>query len=146
VWSRRRASGDRGESLLKPQLIVQRRARWRAPNLTLSDRLLCGVGSLFLDPGRIRTLVIALRPSTLLAFHQVRNLQRVAKMLMSATTGKAGEPYDDLEELYGRLLGQWTLEMNHVAAIIGGFSSQQSTSASTVRYSFRCRGTGRSGR
>jgi hypothetical protein len=55
----------------------------------------------------------------------VRNLQRVAKMLMSATTGKAGEPYDDLEELYGRLLGQWTLEMNHVVAIIGGFSSQQ---------------------
>jgi hypothetical protein len=47
-----------------------RRARRRAPNLTLSDRLFCGFGSLFLDPGRIRTLASALRPSTLLPFHQ----------------------------------------------------------------------------
>src|ERR1019366_2044532 len=56
--------------LLKQQLIVLRRACQRAPNLTLSDRLLCGFGSLFLSPGRIRTVAIAVRPSTLLAFHQ----------------------------------------------------------------------------
>src|SRR3954468_18401751 len=56
--------------LLKQQLIVLRRARQRAPNLTLSDRLLCGFGSLFLSPGSIRKVAIALRPSTLLAFHQ----------------------------------------------------------------------------
>ena len=55
----------------------------------------------------------------------VKNLQRVARMLMTATTATPGEPYDDLEELYGRMLGQWTLEMNHVAAIVGGFNSQQ---------------------
>ena len=54
----------------KQQLIVLRRARRRAPNLALSDRLLCGFRSLFLRPGRIRKLAIALRPSTLLAFHQ----------------------------------------------------------------------------
>ena len=40
--------------ILKQQLIVLRRARQRAPNLTLSDRLLRGVGSLFLRPGRLR--------------------------------------------------------------------------------------------
>ena len=40
--------------VLKQQLIVLRRARKRAPNLALSDRLLCGFGSLFLTPGRIR--------------------------------------------------------------------------------------------
>ena len=56
--------------LLKQQLIVLRRARQRAPNLALSDRLICGLGSLFLSPGRIRKVAIALRPSTLLAFHQ----------------------------------------------------------------------------
>jgi putative transposase len=55
--------------LLKQQLIVLCRGRQRAPNLTLSDRLLCGFGSLFLSPGRIRRLAIAVRPSTLLAFH-----------------------------------------------------------------------------
>jgi hypothetical protein len=47
--------------LLKHQLIVLRRARRRAPNLTRSDRLLCGFESLFLNPGRIRKLAIALR-------------------------------------------------------------------------------------
>ena len=55
---------------LKQQLIVLRRARQRAPNLSRSDRLLCGFWSLFLNPGRIRQVAIALRPSTLLAFHQ----------------------------------------------------------------------------
>jgi hypothetical protein len=54
----------------------------------------------------------------------VKNLERVAKMLMPATTGKNGEPYEDLAELYGRMLGQWTLEMNHVAAIVGSFETQ----------------------
>ena len=49
--------------VLKQQLIVLRRARRRAPNLTLSDRLLCGFGSLFLSPGRIRRLAIAVRLS-----------------------------------------------------------------------------------
>jgi hypothetical protein len=56
----------------------------------------------------------------------VKNLERVAGMLLSATT-RPGEPYDDLEEVYGRLLGQWVLEMNHVAAVVGGVQSRQKT-------------------
>ncbi len=52
------------------------------------------------------------------------NLQRVADMLLPATT-EPGEPYDELEILYGRLLGQWALELNHVTALVGGFYSQQ---------------------
>ncbi|MBZ5537001.1 MAG: zinc-dependent metalloprotease [Acidobacteriia bacterium] len=55
----------------------------------------------------------------------LKNLERVSNMLLSATTTEKGEPYDDLEELYGRMLGQWTLEMNHVAAIVGGFNTQE---------------------
>ncbi len=54
----------------------------------------------------------------------LKNLQRVAKMLRGATTATAGEPYDDLAEIYSRMLGQWMIEMNHVAAIVGGFESQ----------------------
>jgi hypothetical protein len=54
----------------------------------------------------------------------LKNLKRVAKMLMPATTSKNGEPYEDLAELYGRMLAQWTLEMNHVTAIVGSFDSQ----------------------
>ena len=56
--------------LLEQQLIVLRRARQRAPNLALSDRLISGLGSLFLSPARIRKVAIGGRPSTLLAFHQ----------------------------------------------------------------------------
>ncbi|MFI5175178.1 MAG: zinc-dependent metalloprotease, partial [Terriglobia bacterium] len=55
----------------------------------------------------------------------VKNLERVSNMLLTATTTEKGEPYDDLEELYSRMLGQWTLEMNHVAAIVGGFNTQE---------------------
>src|SRR5215213_4209771 len=54
----------------------------------------------------------------------IKNLKRVADMLLPATT-HAGEPFDDLEELYSRMLGQWTLELNHVTGIVGGFNSQQ---------------------
>ncbi len=55
----------------------------------------------------------------------VKNLQRVAKMLMSATAYKDGETYEQLSELYGRMLSQWSTEMNHVAGIVGGFNSQE---------------------
>lgn len=50
----------------------------------------------------------------------VKNLERVSKMLISATSHDVGEDYDDLEEMYGRLLGQWALEMGHVAHVVGG--------------------------
>src|ERR1700747_2458254 len=56
--------------LLKQQLIVLRRARQRAPNLTLSDRLLSRFGSLFLSPRRIRKVAIGSAPRRSLAFHQ----------------------------------------------------------------------------
>ena len=46
--------------VLKQQLIVLRRGRRRAPSLSLSDRLLCGFGSLFLSPGRLQKVAIAL--------------------------------------------------------------------------------------
>jgi putative transposase len=69
--------------LLKHQLIVLRRGRQRAPNLTQSDRLLCGFGSLFLDATRIRKVAIAFRLSTLLAFHQAL-VRRKYRLLFSA--------------------------------------------------------------
>jgi hypothetical protein len=55
----------------------------------------------------------------------LRNLERVAGMLLEATTTQTGEPYRELTEVYGRLVAQWTLEMNHVTTLVGGFLSQQ---------------------
>ncbi|HLX46142.1 MAG TPA: zinc-dependent metalloprotease [Bryobacteraceae bacterium] len=76
------------------------------------------------DPGELTEAVgdaDALKSTAL----GIKNLHRVAKMLMPATTSTAGEPYSDLAELYGRMLGQWTVELNHVAAIVGGFNTQE---------------------
>src|SRR5580692_9908792 len=55
----------------------------------------------------------------------MKNLQRVAKLLMGATAWKEGETYEDLSEVYGRLLSQWQLEMGHVAQVVGGLNSQE---------------------
>ena len=70
--------------LLKQQLLVLRRGRKRAPNLTPTDRLLCGFWSIFLSPGRIRKAAIALQPSTLLAFHHAL-IGRKYRQLFSST-------------------------------------------------------------
>jgi hypothetical protein len=79
------------------------------------------------DPGELTEAVgdaDAVKSTTM----GVKNLERVAGMLLTATT-RPGEPYDDLEEVYGRLLGQWVLEMNHVAALVGGVQSRQKMSS-----------------
>jgi hypothetical protein len=81
-------------------------------------------GSSGTDPGELTEAVgdaNAVEATTL----GMKNLERVAGILMKATTTTTGEPYTDLQEVYGRLLGQWALEMNHVAAIVGGYNSQQ---------------------
>jgi hypothetical protein len=76
------------------------------------------------DPGELTEAVgdaDALKSTAL----GVKNLQRVARLMLTATSTQKGDPYEDLSELYGRMLGQWTLEMNHVAALVGGLDSQQ---------------------
>ncbi|MGE3579365.1 MAG: zinc-dependent metalloprotease [Vicinamibacterales bacterium] len=54
----------------------------------------------------------------------LKNLERVSAMLVSVST-EPGQPYDTLDELYARMLGQWGLEMGHVTALVGGVTSQQ---------------------
>lgn len=53
-----------------------------------------------------------------------KNIKRVLDLILPAAT-KAGENYDDVGALYSTTLGQWTRELNHVAALVGGFNSQQ---------------------
>jgi len=55
----------------------------------------------------------------------LKNIERVADMLLPATTTQEGEAYDELVKVYGRLLGQWRLEMGHVTQLVGGSLSQQ---------------------
>src|SRR5439155_14296609 len=56
--------------LIKHQLLISSRARRRAPNLNSFDRLLLGLGSLFVPASRIPNLAVILKPRTLLGFHE----------------------------------------------------------------------------
>jgi hypothetical protein len=53
----------------------------------------------------------------------VKNLQRIVKQL-PAMTKKDGRDDKTLEDLYRATFGQWTREMGHVVAIVGGYSTQ----------------------
>jgi hypothetical protein len=48
------------------------------------------------------------------------NLKRLVPMLIPAATTNRLEDYDLLNDLYGRVIAQWGLEMNHVAVVVGG--------------------------
>jgi hypothetical protein len=81
-------------------------------------------GSRGADPGELTEAVgdeDAVASTTL----GLKNLERVSAMLLPATSTKPGEDYGDLDELYGRLLGQWATELSHVSQIVGGFNSQE---------------------
>ena len=49
----------------------------------------------------------------------IKNLQRIIPNL-NKWTGKQGENYDDLETMYGQVLGQFNRYMGHVTGNIGG--------------------------
>ncbi len=53
------------------------------------------------------------------------NLSRVAATMFKGTSSKIGDPWDDLETVYGRLVNQWGVEMSHVVKLVGGLESQQ---------------------
>ena len=55
----------------------------------------------------------------------LKNLARVSDMLLKATTHEGRRSVDRAEEVYGRMVSQWTTEMNHVVRVVGGFDSQQ---------------------
>ncbi len=78
--------------LLKHQLIVLRRPRRRAPNLTVLDRFLFGFGSLFLSPGRIRKVAIGLRPSTFLKLHEALVRRKYRRLFSSSHRPKKPGP------------------------------------------------------
>src|ERR1035437_5670501 len=103
----------------KPTLNEWAMEQDKTPRLRLSSANAGGS-----DPGEL-TEAVGDADAVASSAAGLKNLKRVAKMLIPATTAKAGENYDDLAELYGRMLGQWTLEMNHVAAIVGGFDSRE---------------------
>jgi hypothetical protein len=102
----------------KPVLNSWIRAQDSTPWLRFSTEGAAGA-----DPGELTEAVGDANAVWSTGF-AVKNLHRVGDMLLSATSTQEGEPYKDLEELHGRLMQQWSREMNHVANIVGGFNSQ----------------------
>lgn len=54
----------------------------------------------------------------------IANIKREVQYLIPATR-KPMEGWDDLDMLYGRLIGQWQTELGHVANIVGGVDSRE---------------------
>jgi hypothetical protein len=113
VWGYKPVAGASGPDEERPTLDQWAREQDTTPWYRFST-----AGSAGSDPGELTEAVgdaDAIKSTAM----GLKNLQRVAKLLLPAATTKTGEPYDDLAELYGRMLRQWTVEMNHVAAIVG---------------------------
>ncbi|HKJ01719.1 MAG TPA: zinc-dependent metalloprotease, partial [Longimicrobiales bacterium] len=54
----------------------------------------------------------------------IANLKREMQWVLPATR-KPTEGWDDLDNLYGRMVGQWRTELTHVTNIVGGADSQE---------------------
>lgn len=54
----------------------------------------------------------------------IRSIKQIVPLLVPATV-QDGRDYDDLSEMYGRLVGQWATELGHVANVVGGTQAQE---------------------
>ncbi len=102
----------------KPTLDAWAREQDKTPWLRFST-----AGSLGSDPGE-NTEAVGDQDAIKSTALGVKNIQRVMTFLPTVVA-EPGESYTELEALYGRVMGQWTLEMNHVAVIVGGMDSQE---------------------
>ena len=79
------------ESLLvKHQLNILNRGRERAPNLDPMDRVIAGLCTLFIRPGRLFRAAIVLKPSTLLAFHAMLVKRKYRQLFSQKQRGRPG--------------------------------------------------------
>ncbi|MGE3344952.1 MAG: zinc-dependent metalloprotease, partial [Vicinamibacterales bacterium] len=119
MWGYKPIPGAKTPEDEKPTLDQWAREQDEKPYLRFSTE---GQGGS--DPGDQTEAVgdiDAVRATTL----GLRNLGRVSEMLLSATGTRTGDPWTELEEVYGRMVSQWTTEMNHVTRVIGALDSQQ---------------------
>jgi hypothetical protein len=64
----------------------------------------------------------------------ILNIRRTVPMLIPAAVSPERD-FADLEELYGRLVGQWARELSHVAILVGGVDAQEKYGSQTgVRF------------
>jgi hypothetical protein len=54
----------------------------------------------------------------------MKSIKQIVPLLVPATV-RPGEDYEDLNQLYGRLINQWATELRHVAFVVGGTEAQE---------------------
>ena len=84
--------------LLKQQLLIVRRSRLKAPNLTTKDRFIFGWLAMLTSPARFARSAIIIKPSTLLSFHKALVKRKYLRLFSSTGKGKPGPkgPNSDL--------------------------------------------------
>ena len=86
-------------------------------------------GALGTDPGDL-TEAVGDADAVKATRYGIANIKRSVPYLIPATV-KPTENYDNLSELYGRLIGQWRTELGHVTAIIASAESQEKYGSQT---------------
>ena len=119
MWGYKPIPGAKTPEQEKPTLDAWAREQDTKPYLRFSTE---GQGGT--DPGD-NTEAVGDADAVMATTLGLRNLGKVSETLMKATTYKTGKPWDELEEVYGRMAGQWSTEMGHVVRVIGGVDSQQ---------------------
>ena len=71
-------------TMVKQQWIISHRSQRRAPSLTVRDRVVLGLTTLFVYPRRLAKLGVLVKPATLLKFHRAL-VARKYRWLFSAT-------------------------------------------------------------
>ena len=89
--------------LLKQQLLVHKRARQRAPKLSVSDCALLGFWTLFMRPRRIARAAIIIKPSTLSWFHTALK-KRKYRLLFSPRGGRKPGPKGPSKEVINAIV------------------------------------------
>jgi putative transposase len=90
--------------LLKQQLLIGTRAHRRAPRLTAFDRLVLGMGTLFMDARRISKIAVLIKPATLLRFHKALVQRKYRLLFSSAMPGRKPGPKGPSAELIAAIV------------------------------------------
>ncbi len=76
--------------LMKHQMVILNRGRERASNLRPMDRVIAGLCTLVIRPGRLQRIAVVLKPSTLLAFHAALVKRKYRQLFSPKRYGKPG--------------------------------------------------------
>jgi hypothetical protein len=118
MWGYKPIPGARTPDEEKPTLDAWAKEQDSKPYLRFSTS-----GAQGSDPGD-ETEAVGDIDATAATALGLKNLKKVAGMMLDATA-TPGESYADLNEVYGRVVSQFTTEMDHVTNVVGGVRSQE---------------------